>query len=249
MAISARECGARAAPTACSSRRVDASRKPAEKPPSGCRHGSCPAPPPLCANAGPGPRCSRYAHGEHELRYVPPEIVAQLEAQQKLQEAGGQRTGGGEGGDRGRGDDAPAAGPGAGVHGGGPGGGHQSFYKTRLCIKYMQTGYCHKGASCTFAHGYEDLRQPGTPISPGRMQQVSPRGGGGGGARRGRGPGGSSRHSPGSGGAPCERQSGRARQAAGTLSQAANKCAWAASQAGSSRPASATAATRWWAPA
>lgn len=107
--------------------------------------------------------CFRYAHGEHELRYVPPEIVAQLEAQQKMQDAGGQRIGSGEGGDRGRGDDSSAA---------GPGGGHQSFYKTRLCIKYMQTGYCHKGASCTFAHGYEDLRQPGTPISPGRMQQV-----------------------------------------------------------------------------
>ncbi len=116
--------------------------------------------------------CFRYAHGEHELRYVPPEIVAQLEAQQKMQDAGGQRVGSGEGGDRGRGDDSSAAGPGGGAHGGGPGGGHQSFYKTRLCIKYMQTGYCHKGASCTFAHGYEDLRQPGTPISPGRMQQV-----------------------------------------------------------------------------
>ncbi|KAL4422138.1 hypothetical protein ABPG77_006827 [Micractinium sp. CCAP 211/92] len=119
-----------------------------------------------------GDKCT-YAHGEHELRYVPPEIVAQLEAQQKMQDAGGQRVGSGEGGDRGRGDDGSAAGPGGGAHGGGPGGGHQSFYKTRLCIKYMQTGYCHKGASCTFAHGYEDLRQPGTPISPGRMQQDS----------------------------------------------------------------------------
>ncbi|KAL4458445.1 hypothetical protein ABPG75_013310 [Micractinium tetrahymenae] len=120
-----------------------------------------------------GDKCT-YAHGEHELRYVPPEIVAQLEAQQKLQEATGQRAGGGgsgEGADRGfRGED----GPGAGAHGGGPAGGHQSFYKTRLCIKYMQTGYCHKGGGCTFAHGYEDLRQPGAPISPGRMQQHDP---------------------------------------------------------------------------
>lgn len=33
-----------------------------------------------------------------------------------------------------------------------------------------QTGYCHKAGACTFAHGYEDLRQPGAPLSPGRMQ-------------------------------------------------------------------------------
>lgn len=35
----------------------------------------------------------------------------------------------------------------------------------------VQTGYCHKGSNCTFAHGYEDLRQPGAPMSP-RMSQV-----------------------------------------------------------------------------
>lgn len=129
-----------------------------------------------------GPQCT-YAHGECELRFVPPEVVAQLEAQQKLQESMQQRQGGPGispgGGDQQRGGEE---GNGHGPHGGGPGmspgggggGGHQSFYKTRLCIKYMQTGYCHKGGSCTFAHGYEDLRQPGTPMSPGRMQQDHP---------------------------------------------------------------------------
>jgi hypothetical protein len=104
--------------------------------------------------------------------------VAQLEAQQKLQEGQGQRSAEREreapmrGGDEGGG--------GGGSYGGSSGGatptGHQSFYKTRLCIKYMQTGYCHKGGACTFAHGYEDLRQPGTPLSPGRAPPVSCRG-------------------------------------------------------------------------
>ena len=34
----------------------------------------------------------------------------------------------------------------------------QLYYKTRLCIRFMQSGYCVKGSECTFAHGYEDLR-------------------------------------------------------------------------------------------
>lgn len=131
------------------------------------------------------------------------------------------------GGEQQRGEEG-GAGPGSGPHGQGM---QQSYYKTRLCIKYMQvgagagmgcggvrcmhrsacpmshagsccllqpwttaaavcyyaqqqhlalvlittctvqTGYCHKGTNCTFAHGYEDLRQPGAPMSP-RMSQV-----------------------------------------------------------------------------
>lgn len=37
----------------------------------------------------------------------------------------------------------------------------QVYFKTRLCIRFMQTGYCARGAACTFAHGYEDLRLQG----------------------------------------------------------------------------------------
>jgi hypothetical protein len=43
----------------------------------------------------------------------------------------------------------------------------QLRYKTRLCIRFMQTGFCSKGASCTFAHGYEDLRLPGHEMGMG----------------------------------------------------------------------------------
>ena len=54
----------------------------------------------------------------------------------------------------------------------------QQYYKTRLCIRFMQTGFCSKGAACTFAHGYEDLRllhdaQQGVP---GSVQQAGMRG-------------------------------------------------------------------------
>lgn len=188
---------------------ADAAARPRRRPPPAdrWRAGSCPY----------DSRCT-YAHGEHELRYVPPEIVAQLEAQQRMQEAaGGGRAGGGDA------QPAPPRGDaGGGGANGGPGG-HQTYYKTRLCIKYMQQGSCHKarvcwrggqkcpgawlapspgaaraavlcdagaaaaarlsdvrllapawlpqGQACTFAHGYEDLRQPGTALSP-RMPQV-----------------------------------------------------------------------------
>ena len=42
----------------------------------------------------------------------------------------------------------------------------QLRYKTRLCIRFMQTGFCSKGVACTFAHGYEDLRVPGHDMGP-----------------------------------------------------------------------------------
>eukprot|EP00887_Chlorella_sp_A99_P006417 scaffold3.g6417.t1 len=113
-----------------------------------------------------GDKCT-YAHGEHELRYVPPELVAQLEAEQKAQEAyhAAQQAAA-----------AQQAGMAKGIGlEGAPDGGSppvRSYYKTRLCIKFMQTGYCSKGAACTFAHGYEDLRQPDAPLPPHVQQQA-----------------------------------------------------------------------------
>jgi len=40
------------------------------------------------------------------------------------------------------------------------------LYKTRLCFKFMDTGSCEKGASCSFAHGKHELR-PGPDGSVG----------------------------------------------------------------------------------
>ena len=33
-------------------------------------------------------------------------------------------------------------------------------YKSRLCTRFMQKGECTYGASCHFAHGYDDLQVP-----------------------------------------------------------------------------------------
>lgn len=42
------------------------------------------------------------------------------------------------------------------------------MYKTKLCQKFMQTGQCNRGGDCSFAHGYDELRQPppGAPRGP-----------------------------------------------------------------------------------
>ena len=88
-----------------------------------------------------GDKCT-YAHGQQELRRVAPELLMQqqmLVAQQGLMQ--GAQEGGAQYQPRQVGDQKS-----------------QIYYKTRLCTRFMQSGYCVKGNECTFAHGYDDLR-------------------------------------------------------------------------------------------
>lgn len=77
--------------------------------------------------------------------------------------------GGGGGPSRGRGGRRMDGGRPMG-HRGAPGGGegwparHPGAFKTRICWHYIR-GRCYKGATCSFAHGEEELRAPGPPTN------------------------------------------------------------------------------------
>lgn len=99
-----------------------------------------------------GDKCT-YAHGQHEIRRVPPDVVAAHAMQMQQIEM----------------NDAMHKQMQGNVHQSTLGKNEQHvddqqqnksqlYYKTRLCIRFMQSGYCVKGNECTFAHGYEDLR-------------------------------------------------------------------------------------------
>lgn len=121
-------------------------------------------------------RCT-YAHGQHELRFIPPELLAQLEREQQAAERSqSSQHEFGIASQQGRGRTSNGANLGGPTQSreatagasdtrqtipstaSGAVSKSQLYYKTRLCIRFMQMGYCNRGASCTFAHGYEDLR-------------------------------------------------------------------------------------------
>jgi hypothetical protein len=116
-----------------------------------------------------GDKCT-YAHGQHELRRVAPEVLMQqqmfagsgqgMPGMQSLPGMPGLAGVPGVPGIQGHQDRGRYGKRASGVAGTGGDGGEKSqlYYKTRLCIRFMQSGYCVKGNECTFAHGYEDLR-------------------------------------------------------------------------------------------
>ncbi|KAL3157713.1 hypothetical protein ABBQ32_012144 [Trebouxia sp. C0010 RCD-2024] len=130
-----------------------------------------------------GDRCN-FAHGEHELRYVPPEVVSQFEQHKRMQDQAGL----GPGGPMLPVGPAPRPPPPAGPmppprppqsmtpprqqEGAGPSSNgdlrdgqpssRELFFKTRLCDKFMQFGDCPYGDRCHYAHGPQDLREKGS---------------------------------------------------------------------------------------
>ncbi|GAB4822026.1 hypothetical protein N2152v2_009072 [Parachlorella kessleri] len=149
-------------------------------------HGQCPYSDASC----------HYAHGEAQLRHVPPELIKQAELlkareeqakQQQAQQQQGATPGGpqapagagGPGGERQQ-LQAPSAGqpgqqqrpPGAGQATGSSSG--VDLTKTKLCHEFMRQGSCRNGAACRFAHGPQELREPGGPAGggAGRQQQA-----------------------------------------------------------------------------
>jgi hypothetical protein len=121
---------------------------------------------------------------------VPPEVAALLEMTLEQRQRWPATGGGGEQGQRQQGQEghqqpqleeqqrheAEEDGPGSSASargataGGGGGFPHESsrpfFFKTRLCGSFTQTGCCARASSCTFAHGWQELRQPGAPHEP-----------------------------------------------------------------------------------
>ncbi|KAK9865115.1 hypothetical protein WJX84_010406 [Apatococcus fuscideae] len=129
-----------------------------------------------------GDMCN-FAHGEHDLRPLPPEgeeiLARKFQGNPRpsiaQSDQGSLRTGppgpgsGGASAALGGGAMGP---PPAGLGGGneGPQAGKQGqqgdpaaaqrFFKTRLCNKFMNTGSCQYGETCKYAHGPSDIRQP-----------------------------------------------------------------------------------------
>ncbi|BDA44874.1 probable mRNA decay activator protein ZFP36L1 at N-terminal half [Coccomyxa sp. Obi] len=118
-----------------------------------------------------GDRCN-YAHGEAELRPLPPEGYEILERLDQRRS----RKDGDDGKDGGRlrspGRTTPRGGPdGFGIDNvPGPGpvqsGAHLPMYKTKLCQPFMMSGECSRGDQCSFAHGPQELRSGGPPPGP-----------------------------------------------------------------------------------
>eukprot|EP00891_Asterochloris_glomerata_P008101 jgi/Astpho2/8101/fgenesh1_pg.00120_%23_62_t len=135
-----------------------------------------------------GDRC-HFAHGQQEIRKLPPDLVRQFEAQKAAvqqaraaaQVAATAATGGGA---------TPAApgpapvsaapptstpGPQAAEPGATQPPGREYFYKTRLCDKFMSGAGCPYGARCHYAHGEHELRNKGeTKIENGVAIRITP---------------------------------------------------------------------------
>lgn len=107
-----------------------------------------------------------FAHGDHELRVLPPDMLGKADASKQSKQPSKTDS-----------KQSTQPKPETSTQQHVPSHIDTTLLKTKLCSKFMSTGYCPYGVKCVFAHGQEELRQ-----RPSKGGGGGGSGGGGGGA-------------------------------------------------------------------